>query len=217
MKIRRLAVAAAGVAILAAPGVQAEPSEFAGLYAGAHAGYIDVTTKFDGGGKLDAQDGLGGLQLGYNVLTGDNLIWGIETDFSLTGADPDGTCPFDAALSCDIDITGMATLRARLGYASGDWLLYVTGGAAAAHFEVDTSGAAGTSHDNEGEFGWTAGAGLEYLVGGGKPGHKNVGVKVEYRYMRFDNFDIDRTPTSGAEIDIDLDAHVIMLGVNWHF
>lgn len=213
----RIALAATATAILAAPIAQAEPSELRGFYAGAHAGYINAEADFDGGSDLDEGGTIGGLQIGYNVLTGSNLVWGIETDVSLTGADPDGTCPVDSALSCDVDIEGMGTLRARVGYASGDWLLYVTGGAAAAHFDVRSSGAAGSSNDDEGEFGWTAGAGIEYLVGGGKPGHKNVGLKVEYRFLHFPNFDIDRLPTSGDPAIIDLDSHVVMVGVNWHF
>lgn len=213
----RIVLAATATAILAAPIAQAEPSEFRGFYAGAHAGYINAEADFDGGGDLDEGGTIGGLQIGYNVLTGGNLVWGIETDVSLTGADPDGTCPVDSALNCSVDIEGMGTLRARVGYASGDWLLYVTGGAAAAHFDVRSRGAAGSSNDDEGEFGWTAGAGIEYLVGGGKPGHKNVGLKVEYRFLQFPNFDIDRLPTSGDPAIIDLDSHVVMFGVNWHF
>lgn len=221
MSRARLAFSAALAAILVspvtAPVAQAEPSEMAGFYAGAHAGYIDAEADFDGAGDLTEDGTIGGLQIGYNFLTGDNLIWGIETDGSLTGADPDGTCPVDSSLSCTVDIEGIGTLRARVGYATGDWLVYVTGGAAAAHFKVRTSGAAGSSTDDEGEFGWTAGAGVEYLVGGGKPGHKNVGLKLEYRYLHFPNFDIDRLPTTGAEAEIDLNSHVIMFGVNWHF
>lgn len=221
MSRMHIAIAAATAAVLtvpvAAPVAQAEPSEMAGFYVGAHAGYIDAEADFERGGDLSEGHGLGGLQIGYNVLSGGNFIWGIETDGSLTAADPSGTCPFDAALNCDVDIKGIGTLRARVGYASGDWLVYVTGGAAAARFEIDTAGAAGSSHDNEGEFGIAAGAGVEYLVGSGLTGHKNVGVKLEYRYLHFREFDIDRTPTTGEEVDIDLSSHVIMVGVNWHF
>lgn len=214
--MRRLGIATiAAVAVLAAPAAQAEPSEFAGFYAGAHVGYVDANADFDGG-DLDEGDTIGGLQVGYNMLSG-NLIWGIETDLSLTGANPKGTCPFDAALSCDVDIDGLGTLRARAGYASGDWLFYVTGGAAAGHFEVATSGAAGSSHDDEGRLGWTVGAGLEYLVGGGMPGPRNVGVKLEYRYVDLFDIDINRTPTTGASEDMGFSSHTIMIGVNWHF
>lgn len=205
-------------AILLASAAQAEPSEFAGFYAGAHVGYADVNVDYSPGGEDDEGHGFGGLQAGYNFLTG-NIIWGFETDVSLTGADPSGTCPFDATLSCEADIEGLTTLRARAGYASGDWLFYVTGGAAAINLDAKTSGAAGSSHDNEAELGWTAGAGVEHLLGGGLPGPRNVGVKLEYRYLSFkrDELDIDRTPTGITNIDLDVDSHLIMIGVNWHF
>lgn len=212
-----LAAAAAVAAILSAPAAQAEPQEFAGLYAGVHIGYIDVNTDFDTGGGLDHDGVVGGFQIGANMAVG-NLIWGVETDLSLTDADPGGACPFSARTSCEIDVEGLGTLRARVGYVvMDDLLLYVTGGAAAGHFKVETAGPGGTSKDDEGEFGWTAGAGIEYLVGSSPlPGEKNVGIKIEYRYMDFSSFDIDNAPNFGEQ-DIDLDSHAIMAGVNWHF
>lgn len=214
MSRKRLAAMAAAVVALGSSAANAEPSEFAGFYAGAHAGYIDLNADFNGG-DLDAGGTIGGLQLGYNVLSG-NLIWGIESDVSLTDVDPDGTCPFSAALSCDIDITALATVRGRVGYASGNWMVYATGGAAGGDFDITTSGLAGSSHDNDGEYGWTVGAGVEYLLGGGLPGPRNVGFKLEYRYLSFGDVHIDNAPGSGKQ-DVGIDAHVIMGGVNWHF
>lgn len=221
MSRTRIALAATVAAFLASPigasVAQADPSEMAGFYAGAHVGYTDANADF--GSTLDEQNLLGGLQAGYNFLSG-NIIWGIETDVSLTGADPDGACPFNAGLSCDVDVQGLATLRARAGYASGNWLFYVTGGAAAGQFDIDTVGAAGSSHDDDGDIGWTVGAGVEYLVGGGKPGPRNVGVKLEYRYLSLDGWtelDIDAEPGTGIRREMDFNSHTVMVGVNWHF
>lgn len=103
----------------------------------------------------------------------------------------------------------MATLRARLGYAVDDFIVYATGGIAGSRFEqTDTAG-----FDSDGGlFGWTVGAGAEYLVG------DIVGVKLEYRYLQFGDFGSLQSgfedPT-GAEIDVNM--HVIMGGINFHF
>lgn len=221
MSTMRLGGVAAAAAMLAASTAQAEPAEFAGLYAGAHAGYVDAEADFDTGGELSAEGALGGFQVGANIATG-NVIWGLETDISLTSADPDGTCPFLAAASCDVDVEGLATLRGRVGYVvMDDFLFYVTGGAAAARLEIESSGTinrvAFQTDDDDGKLGWTVGAGVEYLVGSSPlPGTKHVGVKLEYRYMDIRGFDIDRVPTLGKQ-SIDLESHAVMLGVNWHF
>lgn len=213
--------AAAAAAILAAPAAQAEPEEFAGIYAGTHVGYIHATADFDTGGDISDGGVIGGFQLGVNFLTG-NVIWGVETDLSITDVDPDGGCPFLATASCSIDVEGVTTLRARLGYVvMDDLLFYVTGGAAAAPFRIASAGTSGmvpfTAKDDDGKFGWTAGAGVEYLVGSSPlPGEKNVGIKIEYRYMNFDTLDIDAVPGVGEQ-KIELDTHAIMAGINWHF
>ena len=84
----KLAIAATATLLVTAPMVQAAPFEFAGFYAGVHAGYLDVEADFDGGGGTSSGDGLmGGVQAGYNVVNG-NFMWGFETDLSLTNASP---------------------------------------------------------------------------------------------------------------------------------
>ncbi len=188
----KLATAATAALLVTAPMAQASPFEFGGFYAGVHLGYMDVEADSDGGGGSISDDGMmGGLQAGYNVLSG-NFMWGIETDISLTNASPGGV----------IDVGPIATLRPRIGYAVDDWLLYVTGGIASSQFEDFDA--------FDGEFGWTLGAGGEYLLG------DIVGVKLEYRYMRFG--DVEQgivSPLGGSGIDFDM--HTVMAGVNFHF
>ena len=206
----RFGGAIAAALVFSAPGALAAPFEFAGLHAGGHVGFADLKADFDAGGSLDESGGFGGLQVGYNIVSG-NLLYGVETDFSLTGADPDGDCPFDATLGCDVDVEAMATLRGRLGYSVDDWLVYATGGIAGARFEAETVGALGSSSDQEGKLGWTLGAGVEYLV------DEVVGVKLEYRYLNFSEVDIDSSAAGTGPFGIDPDMHVIMGGINFHF
>jgi outer membrane immunogenic protein len=201
------AAAATAALLFAAPVAQASPFEFAGFYAGAHAGYLDASADFNSG-DLDEDGTIGGLQAGYNFING-NLMYGVELDFSLTNASPDGACPNNPGLSCEVESGPMGTLRARLGYARDDWMVYVTGGAAASQFELETNGSNGS---DSGLHGWTIGAGGEYLLG------DIVGVKLEYRYLQFGDFggfDEKLKDPSGAKIDVDM--HVIMGGINFHF
>ncbi len=159
---------------------------------------------------------MGGLQAGYNVLSG-NLIWGVEVDVSGMNAEPSSTCGYNTALDCDMKLGPVGTLRARVGYASGNWLVYVTGGAAATHYQLDSEtkiGGITVDDANGGEFGWTVGAGVERMIG------DLVGIKLEYRYMRFNDADFDPHVCTGGgscDADIGFDVHTVMAGVNFHF
>jgi len=80
------------------------PSIWSGLYGGVHLGYADA----------DHDDGvLGGVQLGYNWQAS-AIVYGVEGDISLTGAD---------------SIDWLASARGRLGYLiQPSLLLYGTAG-----------------------------------------------------------------------------------------
>lgn len=137
----------------------------------------------------------------------------IKTDISLTGADPDGGCDYaGAGGTCDFQMGPMATLRGRLGYASGDFLLFATGGVAAARYSMTSfngNGGQVDDVDEGGRFGWTAGAGVEYLLG------DMMSVKLEYRFLQL--FDKDFTSFAVGNTEIEMNSHTIMTGVNWHF
>lgn len=235
----QIAAAATAALILATPTAQAAPFEFAGFYAGAHFGYMESSADFgkvsrsgpirddlengpqevsllssdflfvgsDGGGDISGGGLMGGLQAGYNMMFG-NIMVGVETDISLTGANPDGACPNNSAAKCEVDLGPMATLRPRVGYAVDDFLFYATGGAAGSRIDTQTRGGGSSDENEQGIFGWTVGGGVEYLVG------DIVGVKLEYRYLRFGDFDNIKAP-SGAKIKID--THTVMGGLNFHF
>lgn len=187
-----LATAATAAFLVTASAAQAAPFEFKGFYIGVHAGYLDVdASSSSSSGSISGGGTMGGFQAGYNYVN-DNFMWGLETDISLTNASP----------CCDIHVGPIATLRPRVGFAVDDWLLYATGGIAAAQYEDFDA--------FKGEFGWTVGAGIEYLVG------DIVGVKLEYRYMRFDNVEQGiASPLGGAPIDFEM--HTVMGGLNFHF
>lgn len=171
--------------------------DWTGFYIGANAGYADFDAAHGGDeDDLATLNGWqGGVQAGYNVQF-DSIVLGVEADLSaagiLEGSDTDHW-------NEEAGINGLATLRARLGFAVGDLLLYGTAGLAAANLEVyDEAQTIG---------GWVAGVGAEYMV------TDTVSLKAEYLYTNFGTVEVDGY--SGDEFDIDGSA--VRVGVNFHF
>lgn len=202
--------AIAGVTFaLAATSAVAAPYEFAGFYAGGHAGYIAPQAEVDSDG-VSGQGLMGGLQAGYNFVDG-GLMYGVETDVSLSNAKPDGGCDYIGG-SCEFNVRRMATLRGRVGFAADDFLLFATGGVAATRYKMtgyDGQGAVVDDLHTFGKFGWTAGVGVEYLLG------DMTSVKLEYRYLQF--MEADFTSNAAGRTEIDMNYHTLLMGVNWHF
>lgn len=146
----KLGAATSAALIVSVQMASASPFEFAGFYAGAHVGYSEASADFgppseilannnpqielqsliflgNNSGDLSGNGGMGGFQAGYNFISS-NFMYGVEADFSLSGANPDGPCPNSPGDDCEVNSGPMATLRARAGYAVDDWLIYVTGG-----------------------------------------------------------------------------------------
>lgn len=124
--------------------------------------------------------GFGGGQLGYNYQIG-SIVLGAETDIQGSGIADTRTC----LLTCtngtsaliDQKLTWFGTTRARLGWATGPVLTYVTGGAAYGGVETGLTvpGAALTTTTTK--SGWTWGTGVEAALGG------NWTAKAEYLYI----------------------------------
>jgi outer membrane immunogenic protein len=116
----------------------------------------------EGLGDADANGFMGGAQIGYNFQFS-QFVLGVEGDISSTDWD---------------DISWLATVRGRLGYAWEKVMPYATGGLAIA--ELDTPFAGSSS---ETSTGWALGGGIEVAVS------DNVSVRGEY--LHFDLSDID--------------------------
>jgi high affinity Mn2+ porin len=191
--------------------------DWSGFYIGGHTGYgrgsstavlsdpLAVSTNSIFSGVI------GGVQGGYNVQMPSGLVLGVEADLTfpnyfisnkivstLTGAHSEVVEAFDYA----------GTVRGRIGYASGHWLVYATGGFAfAGERFINTPDVGGTDqkHINV-RPGWAAGAGVEYAFA------PHWSVKLEYLYSQFDRANI-RFP-SGAEHNSTLDFQQIRIGLN---
>ncbi len=202
-------------------------------YAGGHVaggwGYKDLT---DSAGIVSASSGfasasldtsgymLGG-QIGCDYQFAPNWVIGIEG--AAAGGDIGGgtTVPQPLGIPGDnatfnetTDFLSSAT--ARVGYAWDRWLVYVNGGAAWAGDRYRASGVfLGAPYDFQGletRFGWTAGAGVEWVFWNG------WSVSLEYDYYGFGNhivtFNDATTGNSGPE-DIRQNIQVVKLGLNF--
>ena len=96
---------------------------------------------------------------------------------------------------------------------SEGWLPYVTGGFAWGHSHVDVNDADGSviSSPGQTQFGWTAGAGVEFAVSG------NWSAKLEYDYIDLSRRMIDLSAFGLPGVNVDPNIHLVKLGLNYRF
>ncbi|CAA0095464.1 Uncharacterised protein [Starkeya nomas] len=175
----------------AAPAAYAPAPVFTwtGFYIGANAGY--------GWGEADFSpdiDGfIGGLQAGYNWQGAGPLVLGVETDIQYADVS-----------SSVFTLDYFGTLRARLGFAVDQFLLYGTGGLA---YGRGTYEVIGLSNDKN-HIGWTVGAGAEYAI------DNNWSVKGEYLYVDLGE---ENYATFGGRRDVGMTTNIVRAGVNYRF
>jgi opacity protein-like surface antigen len=124
--------------------------------------------------SAEFQGVIGGGQIGYNFQYA-NLVFGVETDFDWTNADgsdirSDNFSGSPQTQGTTEKLDWLGTVRGRLGYASGNLLVYATGGLAYAKVNDTYSynlaaglvSASGSSSDTQ--TGWTIGGGAELAI-----------------------------------------------------
>jgi outer membrane immunogenic protein len=181
-----------------------------------------ASSSFDGG-----SDGgfMGGGQLGFNKQFG-HFVVGVEGDFertatsrtlSFTGTQTNFADPFDMAVT-DITVTRkaetdwQASARARLGWANGHTLLYVTGGAAWAHLNVRAEDTARTEFF-EGNFvanPVTSGEGGGTPIGG--IAFTSVGALSDSNFSKVDETVLGWTGGGGGEYALN---DMVTIGVEY--
>lgn len=193
--------------------------QWAGFYIGAHAGYgwTDNVTMVRTDTLLhativgpfylqpksvDASDGavMGGVQFGYNWALSSQWVGGLEADWTWSGLKPSGRAgplitfegkeAIASYTSVDAHVTGLGSVRGRIGFSHSNWLPYLTGGAAFARLNIqadmycpkfncgDTLAPASSSSTR---LGWVAGAGIEFM----QP-RSAWAVSMDYLHYRFD-------------------------------
>jgi len=230
MRSLKLAAALAGALGLASPALAADITvpvapapapaplfyDWTGFYIGVHAGggvageyEADVTTPGDASDDFDSDGFLGGGQVGFNYQMNQFVI-GAEADFSFTDIDGDTTLgiPGVGATPLEAETDWFATIRARLGFAFDNFLIYGTGGVAFTDVEV-TEGLTGSSDDNT-HLGYALGAGIEAGL------TQNVSLRAEYLYLDFEEEDISLV---GGAVTGDAAAtnHILRAAINYRF
>jgi outer membrane immunogenic protein len=122
---------------------------------------------------------------------------------------------FPATFSSETRENWLATVRGRLGWAWQRWLIYVTGGYAAAAVEarVFNPTLALDVSDTKTLNGFTVGAGIEAAIAG------NWTAKLEYLYVGLQNasyFDVP-PPAINTRTGVPISNNIYRVGLNYRF
>jgi outer membrane immunogenic protein len=225
--MNKFALATICCVLLAAPAkaadveVAPEPLvyDWTGFYVGAHVGYGEAQVDGEHEGEafgLDPNGILGGVHAGFNWQLGSFVI-GTEGDFSWGNWDDSAALTGPDAESASAEVDWLATLRARLGLALDNFLIYGTVGAAWADAEasiVDPGLAPSTGSVDFDDVGLVAGGGVEWGVS------ESLSWKLEGLWFNFDDTvstgSLVSESTAGDFIKLD-DAWVVQTGVRYNF
>jgi outer membrane immunogenic protein len=206
---------------------------WSGLYAGFNIGYGFGSSDWSAQAGLSGSFGTSGFlasaDVGFNFQSG-GLVLGVEGDVDwqlLTGTSNSSVCTGFAAtaasktaagLACQTRSDWLGTARVRVGYAFDQLLVYVTGGGAFGNVQTRLNG---LGEQNTVEFGWTAGAGLEYAI-------SNMWTaRLEYLYVDLANascsnagpcrFILGTPPNAPVNASVKFTESLVRLGINYKF
>lgn len=172
---------------------------------------------------------LGGGQVGYNFAFG-NVVLGVEADLAYTSINttssfnqefPFGCCTIVRGSYMHQELSSLATVRGRVGYAFDNILLYATGGLALGQveyvFELNWPDINGFARDEKSKLvaGYTGGAGIEIAFGGWS-------LKTEYLFYDLGSESLNAPfKISGVREpfefrpDVDTQGHLLRAGINF--
>jgi high affinity Mn2+ porin len=184
--------------VVKAPEAATAAYDWSGFYIGADVGYAsghsnglattpggpNANVSLDFFHTFDAFDGsgshFGGLHAGYNYVLPSRLLFGVDADVSFPSTlrgGQDLSSAFVGAANYNDAIEMFGTVRGRVGYDTGRWLYYVTGGLAWTYDQFTRTqladGPTGSTPSGTietsflGRIGWTVGAGVEVPIASG--------------------------------------------------
>jgi outer membrane immunogenic protein len=181
-----------------------------------------------GSGRLSGSGFIGGVQAGYNYQV-NSWVWGVEADIDAMNIRRSNLIDLSglgAAFVAGNTLTQtfksdwMSTVRGRVGYAAGSWLVYATGGLAIAnvqasdfeHFAAADVNGSGSSV----RTGWAVGAGLEYAF------NRNWSVKGEYLHADLGSIAYQAGPPAAFPASFSQDSSrfrldTVRVGLNYRF
>jgi outer membrane immunogenic protein len=188
-----------------------------------------------GAQTVSSSGAVAGGQLGYNWQSGSTVL-GFEADLQYFGTRGTATnsgvylSAFGTGftINSEVKTDWLFTARPRLGWAVDNWLLYVTGGVAVSqvkgNFTFSDTFATGAESASiaAAKVGWTAGAGVEWIVQG------PWNAKVEYLHVDLGaiagtstNFTafvpVVAFPANVFTHSVDLRSDIVRVGLNYRF
>jgi outer membrane immunogenic protein len=177
--------------------------DWTGFYVGATAAYGWGEYGVTAGGtteSIDVDGFTGGAYLGYNFAMTPNWIVGAEADVMMGGRDSFTVGGVDVESRNPV----LSTVRARVGYAFDNFLVYGTGGLAVGFGEAEING----ERDKNTHLGWAAGGGVEAAL------TDNITARAEYLYIDTKR---ETYTAGGSSASADLDASLIRFGLGYKF
>ncbi|WP_180897592.1 outer membrane protein [Martelella soudanensis] len=190
--------------------IEEEP-QWDGPYAGLSGGYSWTGGRgtISGGGTqgLNYNGAIASLFAGYNKQLGSNVVVGVEGDADYSWGKRE--IPTGLGFNGEIGSNWSGTLRGRVGYAFGDALVYVTGGAAVANAYIRAMDIS----ISDTVYGYTVGAGLDYAF------TDNVFGRLEYRYTGYPDQEVvkDLASLAGGTAKFKMHSHAVTAGVGVKF
>jgi outer membrane immunogenic protein len=183
-----------------------------------------------GSPKLDGTGVIAGGQIGYNWQASPRWLIGLEADASYLSNKESQTIDRlvspvlqGYSFSHESKLNFLATVRGRIGWVTGNAMVYGTGGLAIGRVEDSDlinnvtfdylSGA--TSRQTR--IGWTAGGGIEYQF------DPKWSLKVEYLYVDLGKNDYRNENLLGTfltnfeDVSVETKVHIARIGLNYHF
>ncbi len=217
----------ATAADVAAPAPAAGRDPFEGFYAGAHVGDVfDAKSSYGtdpmgvpgaGATTLVGEDGeygpvFSGFEAGYNHVLRPGVLLGIEGDFSFPDAlftNLGVTFPTSGSSIVNDNVEIFGSLRGRVGYVRGKWLVYATGGIA-----YDRDRIIGTENAGDEVYvsrpGFVVGAGIETFLSA------KLSAKFEYQFFDFAH-ESTYLPAADGHYTSNLSFQTLRFGLNYHF
>jgi outer membrane immunogenic protein len=183
-------------------------TNWTGFYFGLNADYGWGQSRWDGPPPLEfnTNGGLFGLTVGYNFQT-TGWLFGVEADYDWTKLRGNTVC---GVVACETRNSWLSTVRARVGIPNDRFLPYVTGGVALGDIAAgNTTLGFGTASTKK--TGWTAGAGLEFMLTG------NLSAKLEYLYVDLGSVDCGTACIVAGTTNVNFSANIFRAGINFKF
>ncbi|WP_136661096.1 outer membrane protein [Nitratireductor sp. XY-223] len=189
----------------------AQGTDWTGLYLGIQLGgqWTDATVDipaYPSNFSNDTSGFVGGGYVGYNFQLTPSIVAGVEADGNWMDISATALSGGGGGETYTIEQDWDASVRGRLGYSTGQALLYLTGGVAFTNLETFYTPIAGGT-DSDTLTGWNVGAGGEYMF------TQNIAGRVQYLYTDFGTGNFTHLGASS----VDYKTHKVQAGLSWRF